>query len=368
MREAHRANGADNHASFGTVSTMQSFIDLGRTFGGQPREMGAFLSRIDTGRGREQLFMDQRPELLKRLSENARIASITASNAIEGVVVESGRAQRIVDGAPRFRNRSEQEFAGYRDAIDALMRSERYEPLTVPFALHLHRQLFYYAGGRGGHLKTDENLIVSYESGSREVVFTPPEPERTEFLLTELFARYNDLKAEGRTHPLVLIGALVLDFLAIHPVVDGNGRLARLLTTHELLSQGYGVARYVSIEQRIFESKNTYYDRLYKSQRAWHEGKHDIWPWTSYLAQILAGAYDDLEQRVAAAAGETRSKQDRVRDYILEQAPPEFRRRDIESALPEVSPATIRLVINELRDEEQIVAHGGGPSARWRRL
>ncbi|MGI8804831.1 MAG: Fic family protein, partial [Thermoleophilaceae bacterium] len=178
---------------------------------------------------------------------------------------------------------------------------------------------------------------------------------------------YNDRKGEGRTHPLVLIGALVVDFLAIHPVADGNGRLARLLTTYELLSQGYGVARYVSIEQRIFESKNTYYDRLYKSQRAWHEGEHDIWPWTSYLAQVLAGAYDDFEQRVAAAAEEAGSKQDRVREYILKQAPPEFRRRDIERALPEVSPATVRLVINELRDSKQIVAQGGGPSARWRR-
>jgi len=347
---------------------MRSFVDLDRTFGGQPRELGAVLARIDTGRGREQLFLERRPELLKRLSENARVASITASNAIEGVVVERGRAERIVAGAPRFRNRSEQEFAGYRDAIDALMRSDSHEPLTVPFALHLHRQLFYYADGRGGHLKADENLIVSYETGSREVVFTPPGPERTEFLLTELFARYNDLKGEGRTHPLVLIGALVLDLLAIHPVADGNGRLARLLTTHELLSQGYGVARYVSIEQRIFESKNTYYDRLYKSQRGWHEREHDIWPWTSYLAQVLGGAYDDFERRVGTAAEEPGSKQDRVREYILQQAPPEFRRRDIERALPEVSPATVRLAINELRDRKQIVAEGAGPSARWRQL
>lgn len=347
---------------------MQSFIDVDRTFGGQPRELGAVLARIDTGRGQEQLFLDQRPELLKRLSMNARIASITASNAIEGVVVESERAQKIAAGAPRYRNRSEQEFAGYRDAIDGLMRSAENEPLTVPFVLHLHRQLFDYADGRGGYLKTEQNLIVSYESGSREVVFTPPSPERTEFLLTELLVRYEALKDEGRTHPLALIGALVVDFLAIHPVADGNGRLARLITTHELLAHGYGVVRYVSIEQRILESKNTYYDRLYRSQLGWHEGEHDIWPFTSYLAQVVAGAYEDFEQRVAAVSGEAASKQDRVRDHILNEAPQEFRRRDIERALPEVSPATIRLVINALRDSGEIVAQGGGPSARWRRL
>jgi Fic family protein len=346
---------------------MRSFVDIDRTFGNQPREVGAILARVDTGRGQEQLFLDQRPELLRRLSENARIASITASNAIEGVIVDDDRAERIAEGAPRFRNRSEQEFAGYRDAVDGLMQASISEPLTVPYVLHLHRQMFVYSGGRGGYLKTDENLIVSYEGGKREIVFAPPPPEQTEFLLTELLDRYNTLKAEGQTHPLVLIGGLILDFLAIHPVADGNGRLARLLTTHEMLSQGYGVARYVSIEQRIFESKNTYYDRLYRSQRGWHEGEHDIWPWTIYLAQVVAGAYDDFERRVAAAGEPEGSKQGRVRAYILEQAPVVFRRREIERALPEVSPATIRLVLNALRDSGEIFPEGAGPTTRWRR-
>jgi Fic family protein len=350
------------------ISTMRSFIDLDKTFGGQPRELGAVLARIDTGKGQERLFEDQLPELLGQLSEHARVASITASNAIEGVVLDSERAERIADGARRFRTRNEREFAGYRDATDMLMRLEAYEPLTVPFVLHLHRLLFHYSDGRGGYLKTDQNLIVSYENGRRKTVFTPPAPQDTEFLLTELLSRYEDAKREARTHPLILTGALILDFLAIHPVADGNGRLARLLSTHELLAQGYSVARYVSIEQRMFESKNSYYASLYESQRDWHEGTHSIWPWTSYLARILADAYDDFEQRVAGAAQSTGSKQERVRDYILHQAPREFRRREIERALPGISAATIRLVLGELRDTHKIRSQGSGSGARWHRL
>ena len=347
---------------------MRSFADLGTTLAGQPPELGAVLARIDTGRGRGQLFEDQVPQVLRQLSEHARIASITASNAIEGVIVGSVRAIKIAEGAPRFRNRNEKEFAGYRDAIDALIRLESYEPLTVPFVLHLHRLLFQHAGGRGGHLKTDENFIVSDENGHREVVFSPPPPQQTEFLLREVIDRYNAAKEAQLGHPLVLIGALILDVLAIHPVADGNGRLARLLTTYELLSQGYGVARYVSLEQRIYESKNTYYEALFESQQDWHAGEHVIWPWVSYLATILAAAYDDFEQRVALARESVGNKQERVRDYILQQAPVEFKRRDIERALPGVSPATIRLVLNELRDSQQIRAEGSGPGARWRRL
>jgi Fic family protein len=346
---------------------MRSFSNVDITFAGQPRELGPLLARIDTGRGREQLFQNQVPEVLRHLSQSARIASITASNAIEGVIVETERAIKIAEGAPRFRNRNEKEFAGYRDAIDSVMRFARYEPVSIPFVLYLHRQIFQHAGGRGGYLKTDPNYIVSYESGVREVVYAPPAPEETEFLLRELFERYRLAQQDQLAHPLVLIAALVLDFLAIHPVADGNGRLARLLTTYELLAHGYGVAKYVSLEQRIYDSKNSYYQRLFESQQGWHTSEHTIWPWVSYLASILSVAYDDFEASVASARDSVGNKQERVRRYILEQAPSEFRRRDIERAMPGVSVATIRLVLNELRDEGQISVNGGGPGARWRR-
>lgn len=347
---------------------MRSFVDLDKTFSGQPRELGATLAGIDTGKGRERLFEDQLPELLGQLAEHARIASITASNAIEGVVVDTERGARIAEGGRSYRNRNEREFAGYRDATDMLMRLDSYEPLSIPLVLHLHRLLFTHTGGNGGNLKTDQNVIVSYESGQREVVFAPPAPEETEFLLGELLVRYEVAKREHHAHPLLLVAALVLDFLAIHPVADGNGRLARLLTMHELLAQGYGVARYVSIEQRIFESKNSYYASLYESQRDWHAGEHDIWPWASYLIRILAGAYEDFEQRIAAADGRAGSKQDRVRSYILDQAPAIFRRRDVERALPGVSVPTIRLVLNDLRDAGRIKPEGSGRGARWHKL
>lgn len=347
---------------------MKSFIDLDRTFAGQPPGLGPILARIDTGRGRENLFDDQAPELLGSLAEDARVASITASNAIEGVVVDDERADRIAAGSGRYRNRNEREFAGYRDATDELMGRDDYDPLTLPFVLHLHRLLFAHSGGRGGHLKSDRNLIVSYGDGGREIVFEPTPPEQTEFQLRELLVRYEESKRAQVAHPLVLIGGLIVDFLAIHPVADGNGRLARLLTTRELLAQGYGVARYVSVEQLIYESKNDYYDALYQSQRRWHQADHDVWPWISYLAVILAAAYDEFEERLAAARAWTGGKQERVREHVLRHGPSEFRRRDVERALPGVSEATVNLVLAELRAEGRIVSEGTGRGASWRRL
>jgi Fic family protein len=346
---------------------MKSFLDLDLTLGSQPRDLGPILSRIDVGKGKEQLFEDQRPEVLRRLAEDARVASIKASNAIEGVVVDTDRAELIADGSQRYRNRNEKEFAGYRDAIDLLMREGPESELTLPFVLHLHRLLFRYSDGRGGNLKKDPNVIVSYERGGRNIVFMPVPPEETEFALSELLARYQASISARGAHPIVLIGAFILDFLAIHPVADGNGRLARLLTTHELLRSGYGIARYVSIENRIYESKNTYYKALYDSQRGWHDGRHAAWPWISYLGRVLEVAYVDFEREVLDAAEGQGSKQERVRDYILREAPTTFRRRDVERALPDISVATVRLVLAELRESGEIAAEGSGRAAVWRK-
>ncbi len=55
------------------------------------------------------------------------------------MTVGGDRAEQIAAGTRRFQNRNEREFAGYRDAVDELMRPRVFEPLTAPFVLHLHR-------------------------------------------------------------------------------------------------------------------------------------------------------------------------------------------------------------------------------------
>jgi len=352
---------------------MRSFVDIERTFDGQPARLGAKLARLDVGRGREELYQDQLPELLRALATETRVASITASSAIEGVTVAPARLDGLIEAGAdrRFRNRNEREFAGYRDAIDEIMRAADMENVTLPYILHLHRQLFRYTEGGGGRLKTDDNLIVSYEHGQREVLFTPPPPDQTESLLRGLVDSRAEAVASQAAHPVLLVGAFVLDFLAIHPVADGNGRLARLLTAHLLLQSGYGVSRYASVEQRMFVTKNAYYAALYESQRNWHEAQHTIWPWIDYLVSTLADAYDDFEARVASRRSLAGlSKQERVEEYVLHHAPRVFRMRDIRVALPGVSDQTIRIVLSRLRVSGAIAPSDqtGGPQAAWNRV
>ncbi len=351
---------------------MRSFSDIHETLADVPGDIVKLLGGIEYERGREALFRTQAPQVLERLAARTRFDSITASSAIENVVVDDDRALKLLrepaaDGA--YRDRSEAEFAGYRDATDELLSKES-EPLTVPLVLHVHRILMRHTGDPlAGKLKTSDNVIGDLSpDGSIAVVFEPVSAGlETERQLVELVERYEEALADDRLPALLLLSALVLDFLAIHPFQDGNGRVARLLTASELLRHGYGVVRYASVEQRIYESKHSYYAALRASQAGWHEGRHTLWPWTGYLLRVLADAYADFAQRVAAGVelvGAT--KEEQVRNYVLTQAPRSFRFAQIADALPDISQATIRNALDGLKAEGMLSA-GRGRSASWTR-
>jgi Fic family protein len=347
---------------------VNSFADLSSTLSGQPPRLGVVLSRIDVGRGREQLFAEQMPQVLSSLAETTRVASIQASTAIEGYDVPDERAQQIARRPEtRFRNRNEQEFAGYRDAIDEMARSSQLTPITAAYPFYISGRLHRYSTDEPGQPKREQNYIASYESGERRIIFKPVSPAHTESTLRSLVDGYNEALESEAAHPLLLLGLFVLDFLAIHPVADGNGRISRLLTVHELLRLGYGVARYASVEQLIFDNKNGYYAALEASQRGWHDFNHDVWPWLTYFIRIIAEAYDQFEAKLSAARSATGSKAEQARHYILNEAPDRFRFADVDAALPGISPATIRQVLNTLK-AEGILTTERGPRAMWQRM
>jgi Fic family protein len=349
---------------------MRSFGGTESAFAGMPAHLGVLLSQIDVGKGREGLYRDQLPALLRSLADQTRVESIRASNAIEGIDVPQQRAERLAAPEPsRSRNRSEEEFAGYRDAIDGLVREERLDPPTPALMLRLHRELYAHTKTPGGHLKQEDNVIGERGGlGVRRVIFRPPAWQQTEGLVRGLFGGYLQSIAAEAAHPLVVLAAFILDLLAIHPFEDGNGRVARLLTTYELLRLDYGVARYVSIEQRIYETRNVYYDALEQSQQGWHDGEHEIWPWTAYLIGVLTSSYADFENRVIAERGASAmTKVERVRHWAMTAAPREFTMREVRRAVPGVSDPSIRLALRSLRDEGKLKSAGSGRAAVWRR-
>lgn len=348
---------------------MRSFDNHAVVLDRVPGTVTRALSTVDVGRGSEGLHRSQLPGLLEQLAVRARVQSIKASSALEGVVVaDDQRADRIIGrGTQTLRGRSEQELAGYRDGLDYVWQAD-WSPVNVGLILHLHRLLLGHTAATGGVFKGEDNLVVDRDpDGSQRVRFHPVSARDTPGFTAELLTRYRDERDADRHHPLLLIGLAVLDFLVIHPFEDGNGRVGRILTNALLDDAGYGVARYVSLEQLVADSADGYYASLLASTHHWHEARHDPWPWLGYFVTQLGQAYTLFGARAAASTGAAGSKRDRVTRYVLDQAPARFQIADIRSALPGISDGTIRNALDALRGQGAVAVDGPGRAATWQR-
>jgi Fic family protein len=333
-----------------------------------PALLGA-VRRIGEYRGKEELYASRAPQVLATLREAAMIASTESSNRIEGVRAPHERIEDLVIRRDRPRNRSEQEIAGYRDVLATIHASWEHMSFTPNLVLQLHRDLYQFVPGRGGRWKTAPNTITeTLADGTLRVRFEPVPPHRTASAMATLHERFEAEWQLGETDRLLLIGAYVLDFLCIHPFLDGNGRMARLLTLLLLYRAGYGVGRYVSLEQVIEETREGYYDSLFASSQGWHEAEHSLLPWWEYfLGVAVLATYRRLDERVGQVTSRRGAKQQMVLAAIG-RLPETFQYADVARACPGVSRPTIQRAMRKLRDAGEIELLRKGRDAEWRKL
>jgi Fic family protein len=255
-----------------------------------PQRIITVVRQLGEHKGRQELYKKQAPEMLDNLRQVALIQSTESSNRLEGIVADNKRLRAIVEEKAKPANRPEAEIAGYRDVLNTVHQSHEHIPFTERVVLQLHRDMMKYAGAEGGKWKATSNEISEIlPDGTKRIRFVPVAPHLTEEAMRTLHARFNEREAAREWDPLLLIPFYVLDFLCIHPFLDGNGRLARLIALLLLYQHGYEVGRYVSLERIVEQSKQSYYDTLYVSSQGWHEGRHDVLPWTEYfLSTVLA--------------------------------------------------------------------------------
>jgi Fic family protein len=332
-----------------------------------PPRIITMIRKLGEHKGKQELYKKQAPEMLENLRQVALIQSTESSNRIEGIVADDRRLRAIIEEKVKPANRSEAEIAGYRDVLNTIHQSHEHVPFTERVVLQLHRDLMKYAGGDGGVWKATQNEITEVlPGGKKRVRFTPIEPHLTEEAMRTLHGRFADVERACELDPLLLIPFYVLDFLCIHPFRDGNGRMARLLALLSLYHHGYEVGRYVSLERIVEQTKESYYDTLYQSSQGWHEGKHNVLPWTEYFLSTILAAYGEFESRFGKISKGRGSKTDMIRNAVNGFIA-DFTITEVERACPKVSRDMIRHVLGQLREDRVIVPVGKGRSAKWRK-
>src|ERR1022692_2850283 len=197
-----------------------------------------------TWNGKQHLWIGQKPEVLEVLREQAIIQSAESSNRIEGVTVAANRLRPLVIGRARPRDRSEEELAGYRAALDWIFSRKNRVAITPDVIRRLHALSQGGSSGDAGEWKKRDNEIVEIlPGGERSLRFVPVSAKKTPAAMEMLCRRYRAVGDEERVPPLLMVATFVLDLLCIHPFRDGNGRVSRLATSFLLQSQGFQVAR-----------------------------------------------------------------------------------------------------------------------------
>ncbi|MHB8078630.1 MAG: Fic family protein [Candidatus Krumholzibacteriia bacterium] len=326
------------------------------------------LNRIGEYQGKQVLYADRLPEVLRTMRRVAQVESAESSNRIEGIEAPRRRIQGLVIEGTAPRNRSEQEIAGYRDALALVHESAADMDVTANVIRQLHAVMYRYLPQPGGHWKMVDNEIVERDpSGGLQVRFKPVPAVATPQAMEDLTSGLRHaLMAEERPG-LVVAPLVVLDFLCIHPFIDGNGRVSRLLTLLLLYRLGHQVGRYISLERITEESKETYYEALAMSSRNWHAGDHDPHPWLDYFWGVLLRAYAEFTERVGGLNRGAGSKAALVREVVARMVGP-FALADLETRCPGVSLPTIKRGLAAMRDEGLVLLDGRGRGARWRRV
>jgi Fic family protein len=172
-----------------------------------------------------------------QLREYYRIGLTYASNALEGntlneietrVVLEDGIT---IGGKPL---KDHLEAAGHSDAYDFMYQLVKNEDIVEADILRMHH-LFYHRidEAHAGKYRGVKVLIT----GSAFTLPRPGEiPDRMKHFIDELPEMRHNI------HPVLYAASVHLKFVQIHPFIDGNGRIARLLMNLELLKRGYPVA------------------------------------------------------------------------------------------------------------------------------
>ena len=171
-------------------------------------------------------------------------------------------------------------------------------PMSVRLMRQAHRLLMDGARGAGrqpGELRKSQNWIGGTRPGN--AVFVPAPPEHVPELLADLERFIHQADTHDTLPPLVRIGLVHVQFETIHPFLDGNGRIGRLLIAALMEQWGLLSQPLIYVSAYLKQHQSEYYQRLsaVRTEGDW-EG------WVAFFLEGVARAADTAERGIVALA------------------------------------------------------------------
>lgn len=226
------------------------------------------------------------------------------SSRIEGTQSTLGEILAVEAGAHVERSPADlREVANYVVGLEYGIRRLKKLPLSLRLILEIHEKLM--KGVRGGvatpgEFRRSQNWIGPLGSTIQTASYVPPPPSEMNDCLGQLEIFLHDRSLP----PLIQIGLAHYQFEAIHPFLDGNGRVGRLLITLFLVERGILPTPLLYLSAFFEAKRNEYYELLtgVSRQGAWEE-------WLVYFLNGVARQSEDAlgrAERINALLAEWR--------------------------------------------------------------
>ncbi|WP_462253686.1 Fic family protein [Ferruginibacter sp.] len=265
-------------------------------------EIVSLIAEIDEFKGTWKALGSLAPDQLVQLQKVATIESIGSSTRIEGSKLTDYEVEILLANLKiqKFETRDQQEAGGYAAAMNIIFQNYKDIPLTENYIKQLHSILLQYSekdSWHRGNYKTSANNVVALNTEGKiiGVVFETATPFETPVHMEQLIVWARKEIEEKKIHPLLIISFFIVEFLAIHPFQDGNGRLLRIITTYLLLMAGYVYVPYSSLEAVIEQNKQGYYLSLRQTQATLKKENPNWQPWVTYFLKALQLQKQKLE-------------------------------------------------------------------------
>lgn len=296
------------------------------------------------------------PYYEKEFRKDALVRSVHYGTHIEGNELNLDQAEKVLEGQEVLaRDRDIQEVINYRrviELIDQLSIPNSQFSIDEQLIKRLHKMTVerILQSEKSGEFRQTQVVVKNSQTG--EVSFRPPEANLVEPQIKELLQFINNHQNQD-IHPVLKAGIVHYEFVRIHPFVDGNGRVARALSTLILFLEGYDIRKFFSLEEYFDSDALDYYDAL----KSVSKNDGDLTVWLEYFTKGLSIELTKIKEKIENISIDAHLKQKlggkplmltdrqiRIIEYI--QKIGYLQNKAFESLFPMVSEDTI---LNELK-------------------